>query len=366
MKQSTQPRRKQAWLGFLILAAGLFMTQLVQAAPLQQTPTPPPQQYLPLILNQPTPTVTFTPVPGGPPADSVSHYLSTVNTTTLYNLGCSYGTKDAQTPGTQDWLMFLYFGRPRIENGILGTKIYGGGLVTMQQIAEAVQAFGKGYYFCTGADLLSHVTIGIGTSNYAFEDCDNCAVTYDHGRAWAQMVNGVNTWLVNSRYSGQVSAVGASDIELSWNYPTDTIAWMNGYDSANNFELLNFGALPGCPRFSAPGATCGSYPYIWSYEQVWFAIWGSPPVYPVPEIYANSGVNAEQWYLMSVYAYDHHGQAVEFRGVMTQWMACQQVSDPTCVYLDNTPEQGWQQLSDLVNSNSKTRHYIRYLTDIRW
>jgi len=169
MNQSTPPRKKQAWLGFLLLAAGLCVTQMVQAAPLQQTPTPPSLQYLPLILNQT--------MQSGPPPASTSRYLSTVNTSTLYNIGCQYGTADKNAPGAQDTIVFLYFGRPRLEFGQLGTKIYGGGLVTMEQISNAVKSFSQGYYICTGSDLLSHVTIGIGTSNYAYEDCDNCAVT---------------------------------------------------------------------------------------------------------------------------------------------------------------------------------------------
>jgi hypothetical protein len=368
-------RQPKQWAGLLavLLGVGLFFTQWVQAAPLQQTPTPFPYLFFPLVKAAipPTPTAlptpTATPVPFGPPPASESVYMKSVDPQTLYNLGCQYGTKDLNAPGTQDSVVILDFGRPRLENGQLGTKIFYGGLVTMGQIGTATKYFGQGYYMCSGADTLSHITIGVGTNNYAYEDCPNCAVTYDHGHAWALMVNDANSWFLEKGYSGQVSAVGANDIELSWNYPQDTFDWLNGYDSVNTHELLNFGALPGCPYFAAPGAQCGSYPYLWSKDQVWFAIWGSPPVYPLPEIYSNSGVNAQQWYLMSVYAYDNHGMALEFRGVMTQYESCQQrTGDAACEYLDNTPAQGWQQLNDLVNGNSKTRHFIKWLTDIQW
>jgi hypothetical protein len=314
------------------------------------------------------PVMAKTVVQNGPDVYTTSYYLATVNTDKLYQKGCELGSRDLGLTGTQDNVVILDFGGPRrLSSGAYGARLFTvGTYVSTDQIAAAVQSFGLGYYVCTGSDLASNVVIGIGTNNYTYDGSNIYQITYAHGRAWAQMVNQVNDWFVSKGYSRQVSAVGANDIELTWNDYASTKDWLDGYDSANQYEMINFGALPGCPYLRSPGAQCGSYTYPWTREQAWYVTWGSPPVYPLPEIYANSGVNAEQWYLMSVYAYENHGLAMEFRGVMTQWQACEGSGDSTCEVLDNTPQQGWGQLSDLVNGDARTAHRIRWSTDIEW
>lgn len=323
--------------------------------------------YMPVISNWV--------VQNGPSIYTVSFYMSTVDPTILYNRGCDLGTRDKNLPGIQDNVVILAFGGPRsLGNGVYGARLFNATRASTSQIAAAVQSFGQGYYFCTGSDLQSTVSIGIGTNNYKWPGCHDdpefpCStyqVTYAHGRAWAQMVNAVNQWFVSNGYSSQVRAAGANDIELGWNTYEATIDWLNGYDSANLYEMINFAAIPGCPRFSAPGAQCGSSGYIWSKEQVWRVIWGSPPVRPLPQIYANNGVNAQQWYLMSVYAYQTHGLAIVFSGVMTQSLACIDRPEAACAVIGNTPLAGYTQLSSLVNGDPRTAHHIRWSTDIAW
>ncbi len=314
------------------------------------------------------PVVAVSRVQNGPSIYTTSYYMATVDTAELYKRGCDLGKRDLGLPGAQDNMVILDFGGPRnLGSGVYGARLFTTALwVSTSQIASAVEWYGLGYYICTGTDLESTLSIGIGTNNYTFDGTDLYAVTYDHGAAWAKMVNQVNQWFVDNGYSRQINAAGANDIELSWNSYDATRAWLDGYMSAGKYEMLNFGALPGCPYFKSPGAQCGSYPYLWSRDQAWYVTWGAGPVYSVPEIYANSGVNAEQWYLMSVYAYQNHGLAMEFRGVMTQWLACQVRHDADCDPLDNTALQGWNQLSGLVNGNATTAHQIRWSTDISW
>ena len=351
----------------VVLVIGLLRISTVEADPRVQQGTPGPYKtYLPMI--------GYDLIENGPKVWTTSYYMATVDSSTLFNRGCALGTRDLNRPGTQENMVILDFGGPRrLASGEYGARLFTTGVyVSTNQIAEAVKQFGLGYYNCTGADNKSFLVIGIGTNNWVdpncadFGECGLYKVTYEHGLAWAQMVNQLNKWFVDNRYSGQVSAVGANDIELSWNHYTPTKAWLDGYDAAHQYEMINFGALPGCPYFNSPGAQCGSYPYLWSKEQVWTVIWGSPSVYPLPEIYANSGVNAQQWYLMSVYAYTTHGLAIEFRGVMTQSLSCQVRWESSCTVLDNTPAEGWGQLSGLVNGDARTAHNIRWATDITW
>lgn len=324
------------------------------------------QLYMPLI-----PRIDFE---TGPGIYTSSYYIKTIDPNASYALGCELGTRDAQMDGSQDNVVVLDYGRA-IYDAINGQMAYGTRLfitaqrVNMEQIALSAEKFGEGYYICTGQDSYSRVNIGIGTNNYEYDGCPNCSADFNHGKAFAEMVNSVNDWLVQKGYAGQVSASAANDIELSWNTYARTRDWLDGYDSANLYPLLNFGAIPGCPYFAAPGAQCGSYPYLWSKEEVWYVIWGAKPVYPLPEIYANNGVNAEQWFLMSLYSYITHGLAIEFPGVMTQSQSCPGTTYPEgheCNFLNNTPLDGWTQLQTLLNSDSRTAYLIRLVTDIKY
>jgi len=359
------------WFIMLILLIPA-MVQVTFPSHAQQS-TPEPRLYLPVVMNMKNQY--------GPEIYTTSYYIKSLDPTLMYNRGCDLGKRDLALPGTQENLVILDFGGPRYFQNASGKMVYGtklfypGGRASTDEIAEAVKWYARGYYVCTGEDTTSFVLVGIGTNNYEYDGCgDYCAVNFAHGRAWAQMVNAVNQWLTENNMFAQVRAVGANDIELSWNDYTRTRDWLDGYDSVNEAIMINFGAIPGCPYLAAPGATCGSYrcydinkSCVWTKEQVWYVIWGSKPVYPVPEIYSNNGVNAQQWYLMSVYGYTAHGYPVEFLGVLTQYQACKdKPGDPTCEYLDNTPLEGWTQLQSLLNGDTRVKHELKYSTDIRW
>ncbi len=139
-------------------------------------------------------------------------------------------------------------------------------------------------------------------------------------------------------------------------------------NSVNQYDLINFGALPGCPYLASPGAQCGSYPNVWDKEEVWKVIYGAAPVYPLPEIYLINGVNAQQWYLMSQYSYEKHGYPVNFMGSLTTYGACKQKGGCSGVGwgIDNKPDAGWNQLYQLLVSNPKTTQPLHYASDMCW
>ena len=267
--------------------------------------------------------------------------------------------------GKQDSLVILDFGITKYQNGQYGASgMQIGGFYTMSQIAEAVREFGLGYWICTENDFDSHLIIGVGTNNYNNTAMySNLSVTYGHGREWARMVNSLGDYFANqctSGCNGQVSVMGANDIELAWSSPQAAIDWLDGYDLANLYPLVNFGAAEGCPN------GCGGGGYYWTREQVW-RVQNSGPVYAMPEIYLNDGRNAQQWYQMSLYSVQTHARPYDFIGVMTTYGACQQYPDSSCPYIDNTPQEGWTQLYNLVNgTNTATWDSIPYVTDIRW
>jgi hypothetical protein len=334
------------------------------------------QIYLPLIISEfthtptltptttPTRTPTQTPIPPTPtpvpiiaPPYSTSFYMRTVNPQSLYKLGCEKGKVDLNLSGAQDSVVVLDFGQPTDDSSGYGANLFGLGPAVTSEIANAVEQYALGYLVCSGEDQSSHLTIGIGTSNYGSK------VYYMHGKAWAKMVNDVNSWLIAQGFFNRVDAVGASDMELGWNSPTITRDWVDGYDSSNKYALFNYGDAAGCPTRAFPNWTCSP---PWTQEDVWYVSFGVGPAYPLPLIYARDGGNAQQWALLSLYSYTHHGQRMDIKGAFTQWQACQQFPLGCGKGLDNTPEQGWQQLQTELNRDVRTRQGLIWSTDIKW
>lgn len=249
--------------------------------------------------------------------------------------------------------------------------------VDTNQIAAAAQEFGRGYWVGTTSDTTSQITLAIGTSNNDFDN--EGEVTFAHGSAWAGMVNNVQTWLTDNGYAGQVKAAGASDMELGWNSPTATNAWVDGYDSINDRLLYNFGDAEGCPQ-SGDGSVsqpCNhrypSYvptprPYQWTQADVWHISWEAAPARPLPQIYANSGAGAKQWYQIALYSYVSRSRKMLFDGPLTQHRACVKTNygDPVCNGADNTPDQGWTLLYNALNAGNdpRTAQDLRWSTEI--
>lgn len=342
---------------FLVITGLLAVVFRIPPAPRSdgaaQAPELTPRIFLPLVPDKP------------PPPYTTSHYMKTVDSWTLSVMGCQVGIRDAELSGRQDSLLFLDFGSPWVElNGpgeeddLYGVYLFSGGTVPTSDLAGAVQNFAWGYYSCLGEDRDSHLTIAVGTNNWQGGD-----VTPDHGRAWALMVNDINQWLIDNGYFAQVGVGGGGDIEVGWNTPEKSRAWVDGYDSANAWPLYFFGDAAGCP----PSGSCGtsSFP-SWTQEDVWYVSWGAPPSVPLPLIYANSGIHARQWYQLSLYGYNNQDGRMNFGGAVTQYQACQQRPSSLCQLLDNTPPEGWSQLWETLNVDARTAQELLWSTDFRW
>ena len=195
-----------------------------------------------------------------------------------------------------------------------------------------------------------------------------------HGKAWANMVNAVNHWIKVQGYFSRVDAVGANDMEISWNTPENTRGWVDGYDSSNLYALYNYGDAAGCPTRSYPNWTCNP---PWTREDVWYVSFGVGAAYPLPLIYSRDGANAQQWALLSLYSYTQHGARMDIKGSFTQYQACQQFPDGCGTGLNNTPSQGWTQLKNRAKSrqpycsnlNLVNRYYVavdRFRIKCKW
>jgi len=299
---------------------------------------------------------------------SNSYYMTTLNPDLLYNLGCQLGTRDQNTPGAQDGVVVLAFGYPRCyDAGEYGANLYGYGPATTENIQAAVKPLALGYYTCTGSDNHSNLVIGVGTSNYQGpqDPCDSQAKAAVHGAAWSAMVHDLNQWAANQGILQQIQFYGANDIEVGWNSPAWTRAWIAGFEQVSGNFLLHFGDAAGCPYEDNPHWACGTAAYPqWSQEDVWFVSYGAPSALPLPLIYLTNGVHAKQWAYLSQYSLANHGYRMDFTGVFTQSAYCQQFG--WCEDTDNTPEMASQQLSFELSKNPATAQHLRWLTDIRW
>ena len=311
--------------------------------------------FLPLIINN------------SQPATSTSYYLTTVDNHFLHDLGCELGTRDHGLPGKQDSGVVLNFSFPVcFDDGHFGADLYGYGPVSTSGIETAVKSFAAGYYTCTGSDNSSNLVVGVGTNNKP-TSCRTQSQAAAHGTAWAQLVTRINNWAVNEGIFHQVQAYGASDIELGWNTPTWSRAWIDGFNQPGNNYLLHFGDAAGCPYEGNTHWSCGTANYPeWTMEDVWYVAWGAPPSLPLPLIYLTNGVHAKQWAYLSQYSVIQHGHPMEFTGVFTQSQFCDQFNWEICQRANNTPEQAYEQLTTELNKHPSTAQILRWKTDIRW
>ncbi len=353
-----------AWLGSLILAQP--PPSWAQSASASQ------RLFLPVIYRDYQPL----------PLYATSYYIQDETPARLYDLGCALGTRDRQTPGAQDSLVVLNFGQGWFEGGNLSRPGAGAfspywHYMPISAIETAVQAYIQGYWVCSAEDQTSQVMVAVGTNNYGGYGSNSTnqdtrrTYAYAHGKAWAQMVVRLLQWVWSNGYGRQVSVAGAIDIEwdaqlTGWNTPYVTYGWVNGFNDWDNNQAIyyNFGACVGCPTSPNPGWVYSSA-NPWTQYDVYRVSYGVQPAWPLPEIYATSGVNARQWQAISRYGALYLGWPMEFAGVMTQYQACQQRGG--CSGINNTPEAGWMQLRNALNADALTyQPILRWITDIRW
>jgi probable HAF family extracellular repeat protein len=281
---------------------------------------------------------------------TMSRYMTTVNPANLYNLGC------AQTH--QNGVVILAFGRPRFNGTDYGTSLFqANGFTPISSIEAAVKAFLDGYYNCAGRGVM---VVAVGTSN------DGNDTTYAHGRAWGEMVARLNNYITfPPSYQNRLTVVGASDIEIGFNTPANSRAWVDGYASSSPVNYYNYGDAQECPTSGA--GPCGNG---WTQEDVWYVSWGSPanPL-PVPEIYRTDGAQARQWTALAAYGRSVHGVDPFIPAALTQWQACRDPGRRCNASIRNTPAGAWYQLMNGlygIAPDPTTAQNILYSSDITW
>jgi hypothetical protein len=291
------------------------------------------------------------------PATAFSQYVKTTNRATLYRLGCAEGRRLRRSTDPRGAIVILDFGRPTQKGSgrgfDWGASLFRKGFHSTSVIRPAAEAYAEGAWRCLGGEkATTHVTIGIGTTNFGR------GVSYWHGRAWAEMVNQANEWAEATGVFSTVRFAGANDIELSWAGPKATKAWVRGYDWVARWPYYDFGDAAACP----PRGNCHG---AWTPEDVWYVAWGARTAIPLPQVYTPNGVMAEQWYRLSLYSYSVHGSPMSIAGVMSQRTACRQSSD-SCRGMNNSPARAWRQLHRALNRDRRTAQPLHWSTDIAW
>ncbi len=274
-----------------------------------------------------------------PPTDW-SFYMLSTSTTTAYNLGCNQGNFDRSHSPPINSEVVLDFGQHYYGNVYMLSGI----TITHTQVQQMAEAFAHGYWVCTGSDLTSVLTLGIGINNYG------SWVTYANGQTWGNDVAAVQAYNQSHGYASQVGMMGAGDLEPDWNSFSVTKNWVQGFSSVSGYDYLDFGDAGGCPQYSSNNGSCDNG---WNQYDEWYVSWGALPALPTPEIYRD--FMARQWAMISLYGAQHQNAKVYMQG---PWDGYD---------LDNTgltSSQAWNDLWTDLNNNSATAQNMIYSLEI--
>ncbi len=279
-------------------------------------------------------------------ATDLSFYMNSSNTGEASTLGKNQANAD-KTNRTSS-LVILDFGA-QASNGS-GTDYPGSThFISNGQIEKVVEAFASGYVSHAGSGRF--VTVAIGTNN------SGANVGTANGKTWGHLVSAVKSYVASHHYNSHVIIAGGDDIE-SWGSPGAAINWVNGYHSVGNI-YYNFGSADGCPENSSNNTIhCAGN---WTQYDYWYVSWGNPSAFSTPEIYNQTGAQAQQWAMISLYSVQHHSGPIVFMGPMDQ----HNIQPGCCTGTNNTATQAWDQLWNALHARKSTAQNLFYSLEIR-
>jgi hypothetical protein len=191
------------------------------------------------------------------------------------------------------------------------------------------------------------------------------AVNYLNGQQWGTIVSNIASYASGHGYGYQIAVVGAMDIEGSWNTYSNTIDWLHGFVNADPYDpVYNFGDC-GCPDTYSPS---GPFKRDWDYNKIHEVTYRATILGDaIPEIYHNSGVDAQRWQGLSKWAANNTYGKIIFYQLLTTSGTCGQGSD--CTSISNAPIDAINQMTQALNADSQTANGLRSdvrSTDISW
>lgn len=243
-------------------------------------------------------------------------------------------------------VVILSFGRP-VAVGASGF----GQAITYAQMQATAAAWSAGLAECG----VGPWEVSIGTSNSGRVDKYN---GFAGGVSWAQMINGAQA-LADPR----VVISGAVDIEPGWGPAGNARAWVDGYVSATQIRLWNFGSADGCPQTVSSKFTCNNG---WTIDDVlWVNSHAGPNVVAMPQIHTQTGSQARQWAVLAARGIAL-GKPLRLAAITVQTAACTQVRGG-CPTTGVSAWDGWTQLRTYLDANPITFGTpLGAPMDIRW
>jgi hypothetical protein len=280
------------------------------------------------------------------PATDWSFYVQSIRLDDAYTLGCNQGRHDYAHSKNSE--VILDFGGQ--NSSATGTKLVppANVYVSNSQIQEYTQEFARGWWECNPSYSLI-LELGIGTNNSFY------SVSFDGGKAWAQVVQNVRNYVASRGWHNQVKVGGANDMEPDWASAPATKGWVSGYASLTGTGtpwLINFGSADGCPQTSWSNGYCNNG---WRQYDLWYVSWGATPAYALPQIYYSS--MAKQWSMIGRYGSVYQGRRIYFEGPLdNNWIA------PGT----NTSEAAWTQLWTEINRYPETASNLKYSAQMHY
>jgi hypothetical protein len=293
-----------------------------------------------------------------PPPYFLSNYVSSLNYSQWETYGCQqveYSTSVYQAHGISPTVgisLILDFGTPADTGGKYGTWLPRNGSFAQWDSGGAggirflLANFLTGYYDCsTGSSPWINLTVGTNNSGSAIENSTNASWMGD-------VVLQLDNWISSTGHNFIEEVTAGVDTETGWFSYANTIGYLNTLSADDGgMPIYDFGSASGCPEtYQNANAACTSG---WTQGQVLQVSWAAPWGLPLPEIYAGSGANAQEWYWISRLSVTTGHGAMWFEAELTQYTACSQLG--TCGSgtggTDNSPSTGWTQLYNALQQD---------------
>jgi hypothetical protein len=243
-------------------------------------------------------------------------------------------------------VVILSFGRP-----VVGGASGFGQMISFAQMKATAAAWSAGLAECG----VGPWEVSIGTSNSGKVDKYN---GYTGGAQWGRMIEESQSFA-----DPRVRITGSVDIEPGWGPAGNARAWVDGYVSATQIRLWNFGSADGCPQSISTKITCNNG---WTIDDVlWVSSHAGDNVVAMPQIHTKSGSQARQWAVLAARGIQM-GKPLRLAAITVQTAACTQVRGG-CPTTGVAAWDGWTQLRTYLDGNITTVGTpLGAPMDIRW
>jgi hypothetical protein len=183
--------------------------------------------------------------------------------------------------------VLLDFGEPHLFHGTYGTYSVKTNLLWSDgDIADAARQYMFAWHTTSSACTLK-LAIGLSNHHECAYDGPSCSIV-EAGRLWAELVNGLNTWVRSQGYDKHMQVWGAYDAETTWDGADKTRQFVDGFNGNDRSQvpLVDFGDMRQGEPLRDPDT--GQAEQRWTDEDRYYVAWKARYDVPLPEIYDGS------------------------------------------------------------------------------